>query len=168
MLSEKLQQAINDQINFEFESAQIYVAMAAYCTEQDLDGFANFFLVQAEEERFHAMKFYGYLAEQGGRVTISGTENPKNEYESILEVFNAALDHERKVTKRIYNIMDIALEEREHATKSFLNWFVDEQVEEEATMMGLIKKIERVGENQQGIFMMDEELAKRTFTAPQA
>ena len=166
MLSEKLLNALNDQLNFEFESAHYYLAMAAYCADQDLDGFENFFLVQAEEERFHAMKFFNFIKEMDGRVTFEGLGEPKNEFDSMLEVFETALGHERKVTKRIYNLMDIAKEEREHATQSWLNWFVDEQVEEESSMKSIISKLKRMGEDNQGIFMLDKELATRTFTPP--
>lgn len=166
MLSEKLLNALNDQLNFEFESAHIYLAMAAYCADLDLDGFSNFFLVQAEEERFHAMKFYNFINEMDGRVTFKGMEEPQNEFESLLDVFKKALEHEKLVTKRIYNLMDLANEEKEHATISMLKWFIDEQVEEETTFKGLIKKLERLGENNHGIYMLDSELAQRTFTPP--
>ncbi|WP_026894996.1 ferritin [Clostridiisalibacter paucivorans] len=166
MLSEKLLKALNDQMNYEFESAHYYLAMAAYCADQDLDGFENFFLVQAEEERFHAMKFFNFINEMDGRATIQSMGEPKNEFESVLDVFNTALAHEESVTKRIYDLMKIAREEDEYATISWLNWFVDEQVEEEASMKAIISKLERIGESNHGIFMLDKELAQRTFTAP--
>lgn len=166
MLSEKLEKALNEQMNFEFESAHIYLAMAAYCSDQDLDGFANFFEVQAEEERFHAMKFYNYINEMDGRVQISSMGQPQNEFESLIDVFRKGLEHENKVTQRIYNLMDLATDEREHATISTLKWFIDEQVEEQSTFKGLIKKLERLGENNHGIFMLDQELSQRTFTPP--
>lgn len=166
MISEKLLKELNEQVNYEFESAHIYLAMAAYCKSQDLDGFANFFVVQAEEERFHAMKFYGFINEMGGKVSLRELKSPKNDFESLLEVFTDALNHEKSVTKRIYNLMDIADDEREHATRSMLRWFIDEQVEEEATMAGIIKKLERLNENSHGIFMLDDELGQRVFTPP--
>ncbi len=166
MLSEGLLKALNDQMNFEFLSAHYYLAMAAYCKDQDLDGFAHFFWVQAEEERFHAEKFYNFINEKGERATFQGISEPKNEFDSLKEVFATALEHEREVTRRIYKLMDIAREESEYSTVSFLDWFVDEQVEEEDTMEGIISKIERLGERGQGIFMLDNELAQRTFTPP--
>ncbi|MTI69305.1 MAG: ferritin [Firmicutes bacterium] len=166
MVSEKLMKALNDQLNYEFESAHYYLAMAAYCADQDLDGFENFFLVQAEEERFHAMKFFNFIKEMDGRVSMQQMREPKNEFSSLKEVFETALSHEESVTKRIYNLMDIAKEERQHATISWLNWFVDEQVEEESTMKGIIKKLERLEGNSHGIFMLDKEMAQRTFTPP--
>lgn len=166
MISGKLLNALNEQINYEFESAHIYLAMAAYCADQDLDGFANFFIVQAEEERFHAMKFYNFVNEMGGRVTLRALTAPINDFESLLDVFETALKHEKSVTKRIYNLMDIANEEKEYATGSVLRWFIDEQVEEEATMTGIIKKLQRLKDNSHGIFMLDSEMSQRTFTPP--
>ncbi|MBM7623796.1 ferritin [Sporohalobacter salinus] len=163
MLSEKLLKALNDQMNFEFSSAHYYLAMAAYCDEQDFEGFAHFFWVQAEEERFHAEKFYNFINEKGERAVIDAIPKPQNDFDSLKDVFETALEHEQEVTKRIYNLMDIANEESEYSTVNFLDWFVTEQVEEEDTMEGLIKKIERLGEKGQGIFMLDKELAQRTF-----
>ncbi|MEX3744155.1 MULTISPECIES: ferritin [Lysinibacillus] len=164
MLSEKLHTALNEQMNFEFFSAHAYMAMAAYCTDQDYDGFANFFLVQAEEERFHAMKFYNFLSDMGYRATIHGYDSPENNFDSILHAFKSALSHEKEVTRRIYNLSDIALDEREHATMAFLKWFIDEQVEEESTFDTLIRKIERIQSDSNAIFMLDAELASRKFT----
>ncbi len=164
MLSKKLLDAINDQMNFEIFSAHIYLGMAGYCADLGLSGFENWFLVQYEEELFHAKKFYGYINEKGSRVAVKGFEDPVNEYGSLLEVFETALSHEQKVTARIYNLMDIATDEREHATKSFLQWFIDEQVEEESNVTDLISKIKLVKDS--GLYLLDQELAKRVFTPP--
>ncbi|MER1986956.1 MAG: ferritin [Solibacillus sp.] len=164
MLSEKLHKALNDQMNYEFFSAHAYLAMAAYCTDESYDGFANFFLVQAEEERFHAMKFYNFLSDMGYRATITGFESPGNEFSSILDAFKHALLHEKEVTRRIYELADIALDEREHATMAFLKWFIDEQVEEEASFDALIAKISRIENDSNAVFMLDTELAGRKFT----
>lgn len=166
MLSENLHAALNEQMNYEFYSAHAYLAMAAYCTNESYDGFANFFLVQAEEERFHAMKFYTYLSDKGYRATVDGFDNPGNEFSSILDVFETALHHEKEVTRRIYHLADIALDEREHATMAFLKWFIDEQVEEEATFDTLIQKIKRIEKDSNAMFMLDAELATRTFVPP--
>lgn len=166
MLSEKLAKALNEQMNFEFLSAHYYLAMAAYFEDQDLSGFSHFFIVQAEEERFHAMKFYNFINEMDERATIKAISEPKNEFESYIDVFETALTHEKEVTKRIYNLMDIATEEREHATISFLKWFVDEQVEEEASMKNIIKKLQRVGNDSHAIYALDQELSARVFTPP--
>lgn len=168
MLTEKLHKALNDQLNFEFYSAHAYLAMAAYCTDENYDGFANFYLIQAEEERFHAMKFYNFLSDMGFRVTIQPFPEVKNDFTSLLETFKTALGHEKEVTKRIYDLSDIALDEREHATMAFLKWFIDEQVEEEATFDNLIAKLERINGDSNAILMLDNELAGRTFTEPEA
>ncbi|SES62064.1 ferritin [Anaerobranca gottschalkii] len=166
MLSEKLLNELNLQLKYEMESANYYLAMAAYCDSLDLPGFANFFLVQAEEERFHAMKFYNFINDLGGKVTIYGFADPRNDFSSLEDVFQSALKHEQFVTKRIHTILDLANEEKHYPTISFLQWFVDEQVEEEASMSQLLSKVKRLGEDNPGIYMLDEELAKRTFTPP--
>ncbi len=166
MVSEKLMKELNEQMNFEFESANYYIAMAAYSASVDLEGFENFFLVQAEEERFHAMKFYNYINEVDGRVTISSYHEPKNDFQSLMDALETALGHENKVTDRIYKLMDLAQEEREHATISFLNWFVDEQVEEMSMFKKLIQQVKRVEKDTSGLLMLDKELAQRTFTPP--
>lgn len=166
MVSEKLFKELNDQLNFEYESANIYLAMAAYCASIDLDGFENFFLVQTEEERFHASKFYNYINEVDGRVTISAYAEPQNEYNSLLDVFEKALAHEKIVTERIYRLMDTAQEEREYATISVLKWFIDEQVEEMNMFKKIIQKIKMIGNDNNGLMMLDNELAQRVFTPP--
>lgn len=166
MLSQKLRDALIDQMNFEFYSAHTYLAMAAYCSSESYDGFANFFVVQAEEERFHAMKIYNFLNDRGEHAIIEGFPSPNNEFSSVLAVFEIALDHEKEVTKRIYNLSDIAWDEREHATITFLKWFVDEQVEEESTFDSLIQKLKRISNDSNALFMLDAELATRTFTPP--
>ncbi|WP_147802608.1 ferritin [Alkalicoccus halolimnae] len=167
MLSEKLTKALNEQMNYEFYSAHVYLATAAYCSNESLDGFANFFLVQAEEENFHAMKFYHFINDMGERAEITGMPNPANTFSSILETFETSLGHEKEVTRRIYNLADLAMDEREHATLTFLNWFIEEQVEEEATFDTFIQRLKRIGDDNNAFEMMDSELAKRTFTPPE-
>jgi ferritin len=164
MISEKLLQGLNKQMNYEFYSAHAYLAMAAYCSDENLDGFANFFLVQAEEERFHAMKFYNFINDMGERVILEGFDTPSNTFTSALDVFEKGLKHEKEVTRRIYELADIALDEREHATMTFLKWFIEEQVEEEALFDGLIQKLKRIDEDSNAFFMLDSELEKRSFT----
>ncbi|MGE4282534.1 MAG: ferritin [Clostridia bacterium] len=166
MLSERLLQEINKQIKYEFESAHLYMAMAAYCDAEDLPGFANFYKVQADEERFHAMKFYNFLDDMDARVFLYGLDEPNNNYTSVLEAFQKSLEHEKFVTKRIYTLMDIATEEKEHATISLLKWFIDEQVEEESMFNANIKKLQRVKDNPAALYMLDDELAQRVFTPP--
>ena len=163
MLSEKLEKSLNDQITFEFYSSYTYLAMAAYCEASDLSGFANFFRVQAKEELDHAMKLYDYVFQKGGRVILGEIEEPKKEYESMVDVFETGLAHERIVTSKIYAITDIATEEREHATMSFLKWFIDEQVEEENNFNSLLKKVKRCEGNSAALYMLDDELATRVY-----
>ncbi|MBB3110676.1 ferritin [Paenibacillus phyllosphaerae] len=167
-MNESLSQALNDQMNFEFYSAHVYLAMAAYCSGESLDGFANFFIVQAEEERFHAMKIYKFLNDRGRRATLAGMETPQNEYGSILEVFEHAFEHEKIVTSRIYHLSDLALNDREHATMQFLKWFIDEQVEEEAMFDSIINKLKRIEKDSNAFYMLDNEFLQRSFTPPDA
>ncbi|MCZ8523618.1 MULTISPECIES: ferritin [Paenibacillus] len=165
-MNETLSQALNDQMNYEFYSAQVYLAMAGYCSGESLDGFANFFIVQAEEERFHAMKIYKFLNDRGKRVTVAGMEDPNNEYESILDAFEHGYNHEQIVTKKFYHLSDLAMDQREHATINFLKWFIDEQVEEEALFDSIINKLKRIDKDSNAFFMLDAEFAQRSFTPP--
>ena len=166
MISKKLMAAINDQINYEFYSEYIYLAMSAYCEDLDLSGFANYYKVQAEEERFHAMKFFDYINTMNGRVILEAINKPENNYQNILSTFEIAYAHEQSVTKRIYNLTDIATTEKEHATISLLKWFIDEQVEEENNFSTLIKKLKRIGDDSAALYMLDAELAARVFIPP--
>ncbi len=166
MISQKLQDAINNQINKEIFSEYYYLSMASYFSSIGLAGFENFFLVQGEEERFHAMKMYRFLNERGGRVLLSQIDTPKTEFNSPLDVFNLAFEHEQFVTKLINDLMDVAIAENDHAAKSFLNWFVDEQVEEEASMETIVNKLKLIGNEGNGLLMLDKELAGRAFTPP--
>lgn len=166
MLSEKLEKSLNDQITFEFYSSYTYLAMSAFCESSDLSGFANFFRVQAKEELDHAMKLYDYVFQKGGKVVLGEIEQPKKEYDSMVDLFETGLSHERIVTNRIYDITDIATEEREHATISFLKWFIDEQVEEENNFNSLLKKVKRCENNSAALYMLDDELANRSYMAP--
>ncbi|WP_195972337.1 ferritin [Clostridium thermobutyricum] len=166
MLSNQLLDALNDQVNFEFYSSYTYLAMAAYAESVDLSGVANFFRVQAQEEMSHAMKFYDYIFQKGGMVKLEAVEKPKVEYNNIIEVFETGFNHEQTVTRRIYELADIATAEREHATMSLLKWFVDEQVEEENNFQTILKKVRRLEGNPAAMYMLDEELATRVFTPP--
>lgn len=165
MLSKKLTDALNEQMNYEFYSAHVYLATAAYCSAKSLDGFANFFLVQAEEERYHAMKFYNFINDMGERASISAMDQPANTFTDMLDAFEHSLSHEKEVTGRIYHLADLAMDEREHATLTFLNWFIDEQVEEEASFDTLIQRLKRIQHDSHAFEMLDIELSKRTFTA---
>ena len=167
MISDKMAAKINEQIKNELYSGHLYLSMAAYCSSVDMDGFANFFIVQEQEERFHAMKFFNYLNEKDAGVKILALDQqPQTEFKSLEEVFELALKHEQLVTKLIHSMMDQAMDERDHSTMSFLKWYVDEQVEEEATMQGILDKIRLVGEKGEGIYLLDKEMAQRVFTPP--
>lgn len=167
MISDKLQDAINHQINRELFSEYYYLSMASFFNSTGLSGFENFFLVQVEEERFHAMKMYRFLNERGGRVCLKAIETPKTEFKSPLEVFELAYEHEKLVSGLINDLMDLAIAENDHACRNFLNWFVEEQVEEEASMDTILNKLKLVNGEGHGLLMLDSELAQRTFTPPQ-
>lgn len=163
MISKKMAQAINDQIAFELYSGYIYLSMAAQAETMGLKGFANWFYIQYQEEHTHAMKFFKYVLDQGETVTLQAIAQPQSEWATPLDMFKETLHHERIVTKRIYDLVDLALEERDHATRSFLNFYVDEQVEEEANANELIGRLELSGKNGEGLFLIDKELATRVF-----
>lgn len=163
MISKKMQAAINEQINKEFFSAYLYLAMAAQSDDMGLTGFGAWFSVQAQEEVQHAMKFYAYVNEQGGRVILDAIAKPQTEFSTPLELFEQTLEHERFITKSIYSLVDLAIEEKDHATNSFLKWYVDEQVEEEATAQDAVSKLKMIGPDSSGaLLMMDREFGGRS------
>ncbi len=164
MLSKKLLEGLNEQINFEFYSSYTYLAMAGYCESIDLSGFANFFRVQAKEELDHAMKLYDYVYQKNGSVTLEQINKPQPEFDGIIDVFEKGYAHEQLVTRKIYDLTDIAYEEREHSTISLLKWFIDEQVEEENNFNSLVKRVRRIIDNPAGLYLMDDELAARIYT----
>ena len=163
MASEKLLKELNDQFNFELLSGYYYMAMAAYCADEDYNGFANFFIVQAQEEYTHAMKFFDFINDMGGRVTTLAMEEPKNDYNNLVEVFETALSHEKLVTSKINKLLDLAHEENDYPTINFLQWFVEEQLEEENSMETIIIKLKRIDGHFPGIHMLDKELGERTL-----
>lgn len=165
MLSQKIQDALNAQINAELLASYKYLAMAAYFESENLPGCARWMHIQSQEERTHAMKFYTYINNRRGRVLLHPLDGPKNEWKSVLEVFEAALKHEQMVTGMINSLMDLAISERDHATQSFLKWFVDEQVEEEANVDAVIQDLKRIGDSAQGLFILDRELGGRPAEA---
>lgn len=161
MISKDMEKAINEQINKELYSAYYYLSMAAFLESDGLDGMAGFMKAQAQEEVEHAMKFYSYVNEQGGRVWLDTIEKPKEEFKDAQEIFTLSLEHEQYVTSRIHALVDLALKENDHATKAFLDWYVTEQVEEEATMSTILDKLKRVGSTGQGLLMLDAQLGQR-------
>ncbi len=166
MLNLTVEKAINEQINAELYSAYLYLSMSAYLETQSLPGFANWMRIQFQEEQAHALKFFDYVNERGGKVTLTAIEEPATDWSSVSAVFENTLEHERLVTGKINHLMDIAMEEKDYATESFLRWFIDEQVEEEATAETILSHVERVEGNGNGLMMLDRELGSRVFTPP--
>ena len=164
MIKEEILKALNKQINAEFYSAYLYLSMAAYFESINLKGFANWMRVQAKEEVTHAMRIYDYIIERGGRVKLMAIDEPPFEWESPLHAFEAAYNHEVKVTEMINELVDLALKAKDHATYNMLQWFVNEQVEEEASTDEIVQKLRIVGNEGRALFMIDRELAQRTFT----
>lgn len=167
MLSKKMEKAFNDQIKWEFYSAYMYLSLGSYFQDLGLPGFANWMSVQFQEEQFHAMKMFNYVLEKGGKVQLQAIEAPPHAWKSPLEAFQFALGHENKVTSRINDLVDLAQKEKDHASAIFLQWFVTEQVEEEASFGDTVNKLKLVGDGG-GLFMLDRELAARVFTPPVA
>jgi ferritin len=165
MLSEKMQSALNNQMNAELYSSYLYLSMNAYFKSINLEGFANWMLAQAQEELMHAMKFYDFINQRGGRVTLAQIEAPPVEWTAPLAVFEETLKHEQKVTGLINDLVEVANAEHDHATQIFLQWFVSEQVEEEDSVNGVLEQIKLLGDAQGGLFMIDLELAKRAMPA---
>jgi len=168
MLSAKMVKSINHQINREHYSAYLYLSMAAYAAAEGLNGFANWFTVQMKEEMFHAEKMFNYVNQQGGRVLLEAIEQPPADFSSILDLFEKTLEHEKGVTAMIKNLVKLAREEEDYATESFLQWYVTEQVEEEANPAELIQKLKYIGKDGRGLLMIDKDLAARVFTVPTA
>ncbi len=167
-MDKKLVEEINKQITFEFYSEFLYLSMASYASDLDLPGFENWYLMQAAEEDLHATKFVNYLHARNEKAIITGFENPPVDFESLLDSFEQALEHEKFVTGRINLLMSIAHEVKDYAAISFLNWYVDEQVEEEESFTNMIGQIKLVGNRGQGLYHLDKQAGARTFTPPAA
>ncbi len=161
MLSEKVQKALNDQLNAETYSAYLYLSKNAYFNTVNLNGFANWMYAQAQEELMHAMKFYEFITQRGGKVVLAEIEAPPTEWDSPLSVFENTLKHEQLVTRLINELVETALAERDHATNIFLQWFVTEQVEEEESAGNVLEQLKLIGNDKSALFMMDRELSKR-------
>lgn len=168
MISEAMQQALSEQLGHELASAHLYLAMAAHCRHEDFNGAAQWLEVQYEEEHQHATRLYRYLVDQGVRVELGAVPAPPAEFGSLLEVFEASLAHERAMTSRFNELSDQALAAKDHATYNLLQWFVDEQIEEEATVSGIIAKLRMVKGDGYGLLMIDNELGSRTTAPPAA
>ena len=166
MLSESIGKALNDQLNFELYSANIYLSMAAYFDSVNLAGLASWMKVQHQEEMMHMTKFYDYVNERGGKVVFTGCPDPPTDWDSPLAVFEHALAHERIVTSRINDLMSLAMAEKDHASVSELQWFVTEQVEEESSADAVVQQLKLMAGAPGGLFMLDRELGQRVFNAP--
>lgn len=168
MISKKVEETLNGQINAELYSAYLYLSMEAYFESVSLPGFATWMRVQTQEELMHIMKIYGFVNERGGRVLLKSIDQPPTEWESPLAVFEASYKHEQKVTGLINDLVNLAIEQKDHATNSFLQWFVNEQVEEEDSADQVVQKLKMIKNDPGGLFLVDRELGQRVFTPPAA
>ncbi len=168
MFSQKLQDAINDQINAELYSAYIYLAMSAHFQDQNLPGFAKWMRLQYEEETFHALKLFDYLHDRGGQAVLKPIAAPHAEAGSTLQVFEQTLAHEQKVTGLIHNLYKLALEEADYPTQILLQWYISEQVEEEKNAADAVASLRRIGDFGPGLLMLDREMGARQAEAPSA
>ena len=166
MLKKSVEVALNQQINAEFHSAYLYLSMSSYLQSIGMAGCANWMKVQYQEELAHATHFFDYVLERGGRVELSPIGKVDVDFKSPLHAFEETLEHEVKVTGLINNLMDTAIKESDHATKSFLQWFVDEQVEEEANVEQILHNLKLINGEGQGLLMMDREMMARVFVNP--
>lgn len=166
MISKRLEEAINKQINAELYSSYLYGSMAAYLDHTSLPGFSNWMRVQVKEELTHALKFYAFLNDRGGRVLLQAIDGPPRDWDSPLAVFEQVYQHEKKVTRLINELMDLATEEKDHMARELLQWFVAEQVEEEASADKIVQDLKRIGDSGHGLLMIDRELATRVFNPP--
>jgi ferritin len=166
MISKKMNEVLNGQVNAELYSSYLYLSMSSWFSEKSLSGFAGWMRAQAQEELFHSIKILDYILERGGNVQLETIEKPKGSWSSALEIIQETADHEAKVTGLINDLVDVALKERDHAANIFLQWFVAEQVEEEASVGEVVEKMKMIGDDSAGMFAMDMEMGKRVFTAP--
>jgi ferritin len=168
MIPKVLEDAFNKHINAETYSAYLYWSMSAALEEMNLPGFANWMRIQVQEEMTHAVKFYNHIIERGGKVQLTAIDGPPGEWADVKAVFEAVFKHEQLVTGLINNLMDLSIQEKDHAANMFLQWFVTEQVEEEATAMDILGKLDIVGDTTGGLYMLDKEMGGRVFTPPAA
>ncbi|MDH3982445.1 MAG: ferritin [Kiritimatiellaceae bacterium] len=166
MISKKMQDALNEQMNKEFYSAYMYLAMSAYSNTLGLPGFSHWMRMQYEEEIMHVTKMYDYILDQGGVVELKTIEQPEKEYGTPLQIFEKTLEHEQYVTGLINDLMGLAFDERDYATQTFLQWYVTEQVEEEANVNDILSPLRMVGEDKGGLMMIDQQLAGRMAPTP--
>jgi ferritin len=166
MIGKKMENALNEQTNAEFYSAYLYLSMEAFFQSVNLPGFANWMRAQTQEELTHAMKIYDYVNERGGRVTLKQIAAPPTEWDSPLGAFEAVSKHEQKVTGLINDLVNLAIAEKDHAANMFLQWFVNEQVEEEKNAEEIVQKLKLMADAPGALYMLDNEMAQRVFTPP--
>ena len=165
-MDKKLAELLNQQVNKEFYSAYLYLDMSNYYADQDLDGFANWYKIQAQEERDHALLFMEYLQNNNESVTLEAIEKPDKVFNTLMDPLEAGAEHERYVTSLINDIYAVAYELKDFRTMQFLDWFVKEQGEEEKTADSLIKKYKLFGDDPKGLYLLNQELAARVYSAP--
>ncbi len=161
MLPKAVQDAINDQINAELNSAYLYLSMSAYCTAANWTGSARWMRIQTQEELSHAMKLFDYVADRGGRATLRPLSQPPTEFKSFHNIFQQVLEHEQEVTKKIHRLYELAVKENDYATQVMLQWFITEQVEEEKTVSEILAQLKIIGEQSTALFMLDRHLGSR-------
>lgn len=161
MISEKMEQALNEQVNQEFYSAYLYLAMSSYCNTIGLPGFSHWMRMQYEEENMHVTKMCDYILNQGGALHLKAIQEPEQEFGIPLDVMKKTLEHEQMITGLINKLMDLAVEERDYATQTFLQWYVTEQVEEESNVNDILAPLRMVGEDKGGLMMIDQQLSAR-------
>ncbi len=161
MISNKMQDAINNQVQAELASAYLYLSMAAYCESKNMKGFGHWLRVQYQEETGHAMKMVDYLLERGGQPVLKAIDAPPAEFGSPLNVFEKVLAHEQHVTSLINSLYEVALAEKDYASQIFLQWYINEQVEEEASASEILEKLKMLGDKSSAIVYLDKELGKR-------
>jgi ferritin len=165
-MDEKMVDALNSQLNAELYSSYLYLSMGTWFESEDMSGFASWMKVQAQEELSHAMKIHDYIVQRGDRVTLTRIDSPPTEWESPLNAFEHVYAHEQKVTGLINQLVNLAISLGDHATNNFLQWFVAEQVEEEESSSGVLKKVKMANDSLSGLLMLDTELSQRVFTPP--
>jgi ferritin len=168
MLNPKLEEALNKQLNAEMYSSYLYLSMAAYFHSADMEGFAHWMSMQSQEEMAHAMKFFQFINDRDGQVVLDQLDAPPSKWKSALDVFEITYKHECDVTESINQLADLADDVNDRAVKVFLQWFVSEQVEEEAAVKSIIQKLKMVGDSGSGLYMLDKDLAARAEIAPAA
>lgn len=166
MINKKIEEALNAQINEEMFSAYLYMAMSAYLKSINLNGSSKWMEIQVQEELLHAKKIYDFIYNRGGEVVLEQINKPKTKWNSLINVFEEAYDHEQHITARISDLLKLSLEENDFATNSFLQWFITEQVEEEANVDDIVNQLKLIGKNEGALFMFDRELGSRVLPAP--